>query len=274
MRVPGVAPRAAVAARRWRARRGGPGRAAGSRAWSRSASGRPGGTSSAAPCAATSGNPPTSVSTSGLPNASAVNSTPDWSISRYGQHDEVGARGRARGSRRRRRSAATKRTPGGARRRAASTPCAACRRPTARRPSMPRHASSRTSRPLYGRSSPKSRTTGPVDRGELGRQRRAGAGRVEVVERAVRDDRDLRRVDPELADEPRRGRARSARRPRPSARTAGAARRAGRAAARAAGRRARSARAGGGAAAGARRAAGRGATGSARRRRPPSAARR
>ena len=32
--------------------------------------------------ASISGKPPTSVSTSGLPNASAVNSTPDWSISR------------------------------------------------------------------------------------------------------------------------------------------------------------------------------------------------
>ena len=44
-----------------------------------------------APWSATSGKPPTALSTSGRPNASAVKRTPDWSISRYGQHDEVGA---------------------------------------------------------------------------------------------------------------------------------------------------------------------------------------
>ena len=46
---------------------------------SASASGSPGATSSAP---SISGKPPTRVSSSGLPNASAVNSTPDWSISR------------------------------------------------------------------------------------------------------------------------------------------------------------------------------------------------
>ena len=42
----------------------------------------PAGEGRAAPCAATSGKPPTAESSIGRSNASAVKSTPDWSISR------------------------------------------------------------------------------------------------------------------------------------------------------------------------------------------------
>ena len=48
----------------------------------RRAAGSPAANVRAAPVAAISGNPPTSLSKSGFANASAVKSTPDWSISR------------------------------------------------------------------------------------------------------------------------------------------------------------------------------------------------
>ncbi len=65
-----------------------------------------------------------------------------------------------------------------------------------------RHASSSTSRPLYGRSRPKNRTTGlPTCARSAGNGARLlDAG--EVLEGAVRDHVDLARIDAERFDEP------------------------------------------------------------------------
>jgi hypothetical protein len=101
----------------------------------------------AAPVAAISGKPPASLSSSGLPNASAAKSTPDWSISRYGSTTRSArakhARSTAPWTKRSR-----KRTFGGA---AACSGAVSMRgMPTihSSASSIPRHASSSTSRPL------------------------------------------------------------------------------------------------------------------------------
>ena len=71
---------------------------------------------------------------------------------------------------------------------AAPAACAAARRSTARADSIPRQAASSVSRPLYGRSRPKNRTTGPsASRSSAGSGARVGR-RGEVGEGAVGDD--------------------------------------------------------------------------------------
>ena len=157
-----------------------------------SASGSPGGTSSAP---ATSGKPPTRVSSSGFANAIAVNSTPDWSISRYGSTTRSAARkAPASSAFDTKRSAVRTFGPwmnDGSMRGMPTT------HSSASSSSAARHASSRTSRPLYGRISPKNSTTGLVFAN-------GGVGVLghEVVEHAVRDHVHLRGVDPDLVTQP------------------------------------------------------------------------
>ena len=95
----------------------------------------------------TSGNPPTALSTSGRPNASAVKRTPDWSISRYGR-TTTSARSKNAGSSSSSTNRSMNRTPEGA---AAFSGAMSIRGiPTTHSsaPSMPRHASTATSIPL------------------------------------------------------------------------------------------------------------------------------
>ncbi len=100
-------------------------------------------------------------------------------------------------------------------------PCAACPTIHSSASSIPRQASSRTSRPLYGRSRPKNSTTGLLGSRSGG----GAAGRVgEVREGAVGDHVHAPGVDAELVDQPLAAVLRSARRSRRSARTGAAAR--------------------------------------------------
>ncbi len=138
----------------------------------------------------------------------------------------------------------------------AAPPCPSADGPTihSSAPSMPSHARTSTSRPLYGRRSPKHRTTGPSAPSSSGGSGSEGDAR-EVVEHAVRDDLDPRGVNADLAHEPAAAvlgehddGVHATQQPR-------AARRPGRAGARAAGRRGRSGRSAARAAAGRRAAA-------------------
>jgi hypothetical protein len=127
-----------------------------------------------------------SVSTTGLPNASAIASTPEKSnrsVREYGS-TTTSARRKLAGSSASDTNLGTNRTPGGARARTGSSGIRG--RPTihSSAPCTPRQASSSTSSPLYGRSRPKNSATNRFDLSQLIRQRLLGGLAREVLERA------------------------------------------------------------------------------------------
>ena len=188
-----------------------------------------GGTSSAAPSAATSGKPPTALRTSGVPAPSAVNEHAGLVDLAVRQDGEVGApeerRDLARRGRSARRSARRAAQPPAA----APCPSAACRRPTAPRPRC-------RARPRAGRRGPCTGAGGRRTARRAPRRRRARAAarrRREGCTRRAGSRSPCPAATPISLDQPRRGRARSGRRPRRRAGRAPAAPRAGPGAARA-----------------------------------------
>ena len=204
-----------------------------------SASASPGGTSSAAPVAAISGKPPTARQQQRLAERERREQHAGLVDLAVGQHDEVGGAERAREL-----GAGHE-----AQRGAHAGPCdeaprpsAACRRSTARRrpavrapPGLEQHVDALVG-PEQAEEQHHGLASGSRER-RLASARRAPSSAPCGITWTCR-------VEPELVAQPRRRRARSARRSRPSARRAPAGRRAGPAAARAAARRARSGPAG------------------------------